>query len=157
MRTGLMQRQPQPEPESKLRDLPIFLEKLELDVGQNLLDYGHHLYQAATLHPDEPKVLQAEFTRYALGANVLKSSFRYAGFKPDTADKLALGTGILFKSLTFVRAGELVLDFQVDIGRGVKFETNFNLAVNPKDITDVRKAGVNDDFCIWVGIQNPLF
>jgi hypothetical protein len=143
MRTGLMQRQPQPEPESKLRDLPIFLEKLELDVGQNLLDYGHHLYQAATLHPDEPKVLQAEFTRYALGANVLKSSFRYAGFKPDTANKLALGTGILFKSLTFVREGELVLDFQVDIGRGVKFETNFNLAVNPKDITDVRKAGVN--------------
>ncbi|MGH7871424.1 MAG: DUF4157 domain-containing protein [Candidatus Binatia bacterium] len=103
MRTGLMQRQP--EPESKLRDLPIFLEKLELDVGQNLLDYGHHLYQAATLHPDEPKVLQAEFTRYALGANVLKSSFRYAGFKPDTADKLALGTGILFKSLTFLREG----------------------------------------------------
>ena len=63
--------------------------------------------------------------------------------KPDTADKLALGTGILFKSLTFVREGELVLDFQFDIGRGVKFETNFNLAVNPKDITDVRKAGVN--------------
>lgn len=141
MRTGFMQRQP--EPESKLRDLPIFLEKLELDVGQNLLDYGHHLYQAATLHPDEPKVLQAEFARYALGANVLKSSFRYAGFKSDTADKLALGTGILFKSLSFVREGELVLDFQVDIGRGVKFETNFNLSVNPKDVTDVRKAGVN--------------
>ena len=126
-----------------MRDLPIFLEKLELDIGQNLQDYGHHLYQAATLHPDEPEVLQAEFTRYALGANVLKSSFRYAGFKPDTADKLALGTGILFKSLTFVREGELVLDFQVDIGRGVKFETNFNLGVNPKDVTDVRKAGVN--------------
>ncbi len=141
MRTGLIQRQP--DPESKLRDLPLFLEKLELDVGQNLQDYGHHLYQAAALHPDEPKVLQTEFTRYALGANVLKSSFRYAGFKPDTADKLALGTGILFKSLTFVRQGELVLDFQIDIGRGVKFETNLNLAVNPKDVTDVRKAGVN--------------
>ena len=141
MRTGLIQRQP--EPESKLRDLPLFLEKLELDVGQNLQDYGHHLYQAAALHPDEPKVLQTEFTRYALGANVLKSSFRYAGFKPDTADKLALGTGILFKSLTFVRQGELVLDFQIDIGRGVKFETNLNLGVNPKDVTEVRKAGVN--------------
>ena len=141
MRTGLIQRQP--EPESKLRDLPLFLKKLELDVGQNLQDYGHHLYQAATLHPDEPEVLQNAFARYALGANVLKTSFRFAGFKSDGADKLALGTGILFKSLSFVRSGELVLDFQVDIGRGVKFETNLNLGVNPKDVTEVRKAGVN--------------
>jgi hypothetical protein len=36
----------------------------------------------------------------------------------------------------------LTLDFQVDIGRGVKFETNLNLAVNQKDLTDVRKAEV---------------
>lgn len=141
MRTGFVQRQP--EPESKLRDLPLFLGKLELDVGKNLQDYGHHLYQAATLHPDEPEVLQNALTRYALGLNVLKTSFRFAGFKPDTADKLALGTGILFKSLTFAREGELVLDFQVDLGRGVKFETNLNLGVNPKDVTEVRKAGVN--------------
>jgi hypothetical protein len=141
MRAGLIQRQP--EPESKLRDLPLFLEKLELDVGQNLQDYGHHLYQAAVLHPDEPEVLKGALARYALGKNVLTTTLGFAGFKPDTADKLALGTGILFKSLTFVRQGELVLDFQVDIGRGIKFETNLNLNVNPKDLTDVRKAGVN--------------
>jgi hypothetical protein len=141
MHTGLIQRQP--EPERKLRDLPLFLGKLELDVGKNLQDYGHHLYQAATLHPDEPEVLQNALTRYALGLNVLKTSFRFAGFKPDTADKLALGTGILFKSLNFVRDGELILDFQVDLGHGVKFETNLNLGVNPKDVTEVRKAGVN--------------
>ena len=122
--------------------MPIFLEKLELDMGNNLLDYGHHLYQAAILHPDEPDVLKTAFSRYALGLNVLKDSYRFAGFKPDTADKLALGTGILFKGLTLLRAGELTLDFQVDIGRGVKFETNLNLGVNPKDVTDVRKADV---------------
>src|SRR5262245_7520236 len=37
----------QREPETdgpKLRDVPILLEKLELDVGNNLRDYGHHLY-----------------------------------------------------------------------------------------------------------------
>ena len=136
-----IQRQPTSDGPT-VRDLPIFLEKLELDVGQNLQDYGHHLYQAAILHPNEPDVLRNEFSRYALGRNVLKDSYRFAGFKPDTADKLALGTGILFKGLTFLRAGELTLDFQVDIGRGVKFETNLNLGMNPKNLTDVRKAGV---------------
>ncbi len=144
MRSGLIQRQPEPEP--KLRDLPLFLDKLELDVGKNLQDYGHHLYQAAILHSDEPEVLQDALSRYALGLNVLKTSFRYAGFKGDTADKLAVGTGVLFKGLTFVRKGEFVLDFQVDIGRGVKFETNIGLGVNPQDPTDVRKADVKFGF-----------
>jgi hypothetical protein len=143
-RSGLIQRQPEPEP--KLRDLPLFLDKLELDVGKNLLDYGHHLYQAAVLHPDEPRVLQDAFSRYALGLNVLKTSFRYAGFKSDTADKLAVGTGILFKGLTFVRKDEFVLDFQFDIGGGVKFETNIGLGVNPRDPTDVRKADIKFGF-----------
>jgi hypothetical protein len=142
--TGVIQRQPEPEP--KLRDLPLFLDKLELNVGKNLFDYGHHLYQAAALHPDEPEVLQEAFSRYALGLNVLKTSFRYAGFKGDTADKLAIGTGILFKGLSLVRNGEFVLDFQVDIGRGVKFETNIGLGVSPQDPTDVRKADVRFGF-----------
>jgi hypothetical protein len=138
--------QRQPEPERKLRDLPLFLDKLKLDIGKNLLDNGHHLYQAATLHGDEPDVLENAFFRYALGLNVLKTSFRYAGFKGDTADKLAIGTGILFKGLSLVRKGEFVLDFQVDIGRGVKFETNIGLGVNPEDPTDVRKADVRFGF-----------
>ncbi len=145
MPAGSIQRQPASDGPT-VRDLPIFLEKLELDIGQNLLDYGHHLYQAAILHRDEPEVLRNEFSRFALGRNVLKDSFRFAGFKPDTADKLALGTGILFKGLTFLRAGELTLDFQVDIGRGVKFEANIDLNVNPKDVTDVRKGRVNIGF-----------
>jgi hypothetical protein len=138
----LIQRQPKSDGPS-LRDVPILLEKLELDVGNNLLDYGHHLYRAATLYPDDPDALKNALGRYALGANVLKDSYRFFGFKPDTAGKLAYGTGILFKGLTFLRQGELTLDFQVDVGRGVKFETNLNLGVNPKDLTDVRKAEVH--------------
>jgi len=141
-RAETIQRQPTSDGPT-VRDLPIFLEKLELDIGQNLQDYGHHLYQAAILHRDEPAVLRNEFSRFALGRNVLTDSFRFAGFKSDTADKLALGTGILFKGLTLLRAGELTLDFQVDIGRGVKFEANIDLNVNPKDVTDVRKGRVN--------------
>lgn len=139
--SALIQRQPNSD-EPRFRDLPIFLEKLELDVGKNLQDYGHHLYQAATLHPDEPEVLKEAFSRYALGKNVLATTFKFAGFKADTANKLAVGTGILFKSLTLIREGELTLDFQIDLGRGLKLETNLNLGVDPKDMTDVRKAGV---------------
>jgi hypothetical protein len=126
-----------------VRDVPILLEKLELDVGNNLLDYGHHLYRAATLYRDDPDALKDALGRYALGANVLKDTYRFLGFKADTAGKLAVGTGIVTKGVTLLRAGELTLDFQVDIGRGVKFETNLNLGVNPKDLTDVRKAEVH--------------
>ena len=138
----VIQRQPKPDG-PLVRDVPILLEKLELDVGNNLFDYGHHLYQAATLHPDDPDVLKEALARYALGANVLKDTYQFLGFKPDTAGKLAVGTGIVTKGVTLLRSGELTLDFQFDIGRGVKLETNLNLGMNPKDLTDVRKAEVN--------------
>jgi hypothetical protein len=130
----------------RLRDVPILLEKLELDVGNNLRDYGHHLYRAATLYRDDPDALKEAFGRYALGANVLKDTYRFLGFKADTAGKLAIGTGILTKGVTFLSKGELTVDFQVDIGRGVKFETNVNLGVNPNHPTDVRKAEVQVGF-----------
>ena len=138
----LIQRQPRSDGPS-VRDVPILLEKLELDVGNNLLDYGHHLYRAATLHRDDPDALKAALGRYALGANVLKDTYRFLGFKADMAGKLAVGTGIVTKGVTLLRSGELTLDFQVDIGRGVKFEANLNLGVNPKDLTDVRKGEVH--------------
>jgi hypothetical protein len=141
VRGDLIQRQPKSDGPS-VRDVPILLEKLELDVGDNLLDYGHHLYRAATLYRDDPDALKDALGRYALGTNVLKDTYRFLGFKADTAGKLAVGTGIVTKGVTLLRAGELTLDFQVDIGRGVKFETNLNLGVNPKDLTEVRKAEV---------------
>jgi len=138
----MIQRQPQSGGPA-VRDVPILLEKLELDVGENLLDYGHHLYRVATLHPDDPDALKEALGRYALGANVLKDTYRFLGFKADTAGKLAVATGIVTKGVTLLRTGELTLDFQVDIGHGVKLETNLNLGVNPKDLGEVRKAEVN--------------
>jgi hypothetical protein len=139
---GFIQRQPESEPPT-FPDFPGLIGALEEDVGKNLLDYGHHLYQASLLHPDEPQFLENALTRYALGLNVLKTGYRFGGFGEDAADTLALGTGILFKGLTFVREGEFVLDYQIDIGKGLKLETNIDLGVNPDDYTDVRKAGVN--------------
>ena len=139
---GLIQRQPKPDGPS-LRDVPILLEKLELDVGDNLLDYGHHIYQAAILHRDDPEALKGALGRYALGTNVLKDTYQFLGFKADTASKLAVGTGIITKGVTLLRDGEVTLDFQFDIGRGLKLEANLSVAVNPSDLTDVRKTEVN--------------
>ncbi len=138
---GTIQRQPQPEP-SRFPNFPGFLETMERNVGENLFNYGHHLYQISVLHPDRPDLLKEAFARYALGRNVLETGFTFAGFEPGTAEKLSLGTGILFKGINFLREGELVLDFQFDIGHGLKLETNLDLAVNPDEYTEVRKVDV---------------
>ena len=61
-RSDLIQRQPKSDGPS-VRDVPILLEKLELDVGDNLLDYGHHLYRAATLYRDDPDALKEALGR----------------------------------------------------------------------------------------------
>jgi hypothetical protein len=136
---GLVQRQPETEAPT-FPDFPGLFDALERDVGKNLRDYGHHLYQASILHPDEPRYLENALSRYALGLNVLKTSYRFAGLGPGTADKLALGTGILFKGLNFVREGEFVFDFQINIGKGLKLEANLDLGVNPDKLTEVRKT-----------------
>ena len=138
---GTIRRQPKTE-SPEFPDLPKLALKLEDDIGQNLFAYGHHFYRLATLFPDRPELLQEAFGRYALGANVLKTGFRFLGLDQTAASRLAIGSGVLFKGLTFATKGEVVLDFQFDIGRGLKLETNLNLGVNPDDITKVRKADV---------------
>ena len=138
---GTIRRQPKTE-SPEFPDLPNLALKLEDDIGQNLFDYGHHFYRLATLYPDRPELLQEAFGRYALGANVLTTGFRFLGLDQTVASRLAIGSGILFKGLTFASKGEVVLDFQFDIGRGLKLETNFNLGVDPDDYSKVKKADV---------------
>jgi len=138
---GTIRRQPKKEA-PEFPDLPNLALKLEDDIGQNLFDYGHHFYRLATLYPDRPELLQEAFGRYALGANVLTTGFRFLGLDQTVASRLAIGSGILFKGLTFASKGEVVLDFQFDIGRGLKLETNFNLGVDPDDYSKVKKADV---------------
>lgn len=131
----------QPKTETpEFPDFPQLALKLEDDIGQNLFDYGHHFYRLATLYPDRPELLQEAFGRYALGANVLESGFRFLGLDKTAASRLAIGSGVLFKGLNFVKTGEVVLDFQFDIGRGLKLETNLKLGVNPDDYSQVQKA-----------------
>ena len=138
---GTIRRQPKTE-SPQFPDLPNLALKLEDDIGQNLFAYGHHFYRLATLFPDRPDLLQEAFGRYALGANVLETGFRFLGLDKSAASRLAIGSGVLFKGLTFATKGEVVLDFQFDIGRRLKLETNLNLGVNPDDVTKVRKADV---------------
>jgi hypothetical protein len=121
-------------------DFPNLALKLEDDTGQTLYDYGHQFYRLATLFPDQPELLQRAFGRYALGKNVLDTGFRFLGLDENTASRLSLGTGILFKGLNFVKDGEIVLDFQFDVGRGLKLETSLDLGVNPEDRKQVQKA-----------------
>jgi Domain of unknown function (DUF4157) len=140
--TPAVQRQtPSPEPEPpRFPDVPGLLSALDDDIGENLFNYGHHFYRLATLYPDRPDLLQQAFGRYALGANVLETAYQFIGAEPGTAEALALGTGILFKGFNFVRDGELVIDYQFDLGRGVKLEAGLDLAVDPEDLTDVKKV-----------------
>jgi hypothetical protein len=137
--SSIIQRQTPPEP-PRFPDFPGLLETLERNVGENLFNYGHHFYRLAALYPGRSDLLEEAFGRYALGRNVLETGFTFAGFDPEMAGKLSLGTGVLFKGFNFVREGELVLDFQFDIGHGLKLETNLNLAVNPENYRDIRSA-----------------
>ena len=139
---GAIRRQPKKEA-PEFPDLPNLALKLEDDIGQNLFDYGHHFYRLATLYPDRPELLQEAFGRYALGANVLKTrvSDSSASIKPSQVAWLSARASFS-KGLTFASKGEVVLDFQFDIGRGLKLETNFNLGVDPDDYSKVKKADV---------------
>lgn len=135
----------QRQPATEAPEFPDFRglsERITRDVGVNLFDYGHHLYRIATLYPDRSDLLEEALGRYALGTNLIETAYLFAGIDQETVEGLALGTGILLKGLTFAREGELELDFQFDIGRGLKIETNLDLAVNPDDFTEVTNWGV---------------
>jgi len=123
-------------------DFPALALRIEEDVGSNLLDYGHHLYRISTLYPGRSDLLEEAFGRYALGANVIETGFGFLGLDETAAERLALGSGILFKGINFATAGELILDFQFDIGHGLKLETSLDLAVDPDNYGEVRKAEV---------------
>ena len=141
-----IQRQKKPEP-PKFPELDRLILELTRNVGENLHNYGHHFYRISSLHPDEPELLEQALSRYALGLNTLETTYMFFGSDRDTAHTLALGTGILFKGLTYASEGELVLDYQIDLASGWKLETSIDLAVDPSKFlrtsTDVKKAEVN--------------
>ena len=132
-----LQRQEEDPP--RLPDVPGLVNALSDDIGANLFTYGHHFYRVATLYPDQPDLLEETFGRYALGANVLETGFAFLGADVGTAQALALGTGITFKGVNFLRTGELTIDYQFDLGRDVKLEAAVDLGVS-EDFSKVKKV-----------------
>lgn len=137
-----IQRQAKPGKAPDVRRLVLALED---NIGENLADFGHHFYRISTLYPDQPDLLEEAFSRYALGLNVLETSYQWAGFEPETAEKLALGTGILFKGYTLLSEGEFVYDYQIELGSGMKLEASIDLALDP-NFEDVKKTKVDLNF-----------
>jgi len=129
----------------RIPDVPRLVTALSDDIGKNLYDYGHHFYRIATLYPDQPDLLEDAFERYALGTNVLETGYSFLGAEPGTAEALAWTTGITFKGVKFLATGELVADFQFDLGRNLTLEAGVDLTVNPDDFSDVKKveAGIS--------------
>jgi hypothetical protein len=134
-----LQRQTEPP---RFPDFPRLVTALSDDIGENLYDFGHHFYRIATLYPDQPDLLEDAFARYALGRNVLETGYSFLGAEPGTAEALALTSGITFKGLNFLATGELVVDLQFDLGEDLRLETGIDLAVNPDDVTDVKRVDV---------------
>ena len=137
--TSAIQRQNEPEG-PVFPDVSELLSTLEENVAENLYNYGHHLYRISILYPGRSDLMEEAFGRYALGTNVLETGFMFTGLERSTAEKWALGTGIAFKGFNLVRNGELILDYQFDLGHGLNLETSLDLGVNPDDFTDVKKV-----------------
>jgi hypothetical protein len=127
---------------ARFPNFPQLALDLEEDVASNLYDYGHHFYRISMLYPGRTDLLEEALGRYALGANVLETGFGFLGIDSEWSSRLALGTGILFKGLTFATEGELVIDYQLDIGHGLKLETSIDLAMDANDFSNVRKVDV---------------
>gem|GEM_PF-2147086 len=124
-----IQRQADP---GKFPDVPKLALALEKNIGENLEKNRHHIDRAVMLHPDDPQLLKDTVSRYALGLNTLETSYRWAGAGKSSAKKLALGTAVLYKGATLATKGELTLDYQLDIGKGLRLELNIAIAKGKK-------------------------
>lgn len=117
--------------------------RLIQDVGDNLENYGYHFFRIAALQPGNNPLLEKALARYALGKNVLETTFKFAGLSDKNASRLALGTGVLLKGLTFVKDKKLILDYQVDLGRSWKLDLGFELSKDPQKKTSEWQHHVN--------------
>jgi hypothetical protein len=119
-------------------DFPNLALKLEDDIGQNLFDYGHHFYRLATLFRINPNCCSRRLAATRWAKKLSSTPVSVLGLD-EGLRAVFPGTGIC-KRTNFVKDGEIVLDFQFDIARGLKLETSLDLGVNPEDRKQVQKA-----------------
>ena len=121
-------------------DFYCFMTHLKRNVDENLYNNAHHFTRIASLYPDDTQRMEDAFFRYGLGLNVLETSFQFLGTGEGWATGLGIGTGIGLKTYDFFNNGELLLDYQIELSDGVNLDLNFDLNVNPDDLSDVREV-----------------
>jgi hypothetical protein len=117
-------------------DFGCFAGQLKLDVDENLQNNAYRFYQAANLHPGDNELMWNTFLRYGIGRNLLQTSFGFMGANKKWGNILSYGAGIGMKSYQFLKDGELKLDIQIPVGKGVNLDIKFDYNTNPDKPAD---------------------
>jgi hypothetical protein len=117
----------------KFPNLGCYGQQLKLDIDENLFNNAHQFYRVATLHPGDNKLMLDTFLRYGLGKNLLETSFGFAGINKKWSSILSYGTGIALKSYGVLKDGNLKLDIQVPMGKGVNLDVKFDYTTKPEN------------------------
>jgi hypothetical protein len=117
----------------KFPNLGCYGQQLKLDIDENLLNNAHQFSRVATLFPGDNKLMLDTFLRYGIGKNLLETSFGFAGVNKKWGSILSYGTGIALKSYGVLKDGNLKLDIQVPMGKGVNLDVKFDYTKNPEN------------------------
>lgn len=104
---------------------------LKLDIDENLFSNTHQFTRVASLFPGDNKLMLDTFLRYGVGKNLLETSFGFAGFGKKWSSRLSYGTGIALKTYDLLQNGQLKLDVQLPIRKGVNIDIKLDINTNP--------------------------
>lgn len=116
-------------------------QQLKLDIDENLLNNAHQFNRVATLFPGDNQLMLDTFLRYGIGKNLLETSFGFAGVNKKWSSILSVGTGIALKTYELLKDGNLKLDLQLPIGKGVNLDVKIDYTKNP--VNPGEEKGVN--------------
>ncbi len=129
-----------------------FLSQLKMNIDENLANNAHHMYRIGTLFPNQPEMLENAFFRYGLGLNLLQSTYSFLGTQDSMVTPLSLATGIGLKAMTFVREGEFIFDYQLDLPNDFRLEFNIGLNGDPENLLDTSRYQLETG----IGIIRPF-
>jgi len=115
----------------KFPNLGCYGQQLKLDIDENLLNNAHQFNRVATLFPGDKQLMLDTFLRYGIGKNLLETSFGFAGANKKWSSILSIGTGAALKTYELLKDGNLKLDLQIPIGRGVNLDVKIDYTKNP--------------------------
>ena len=125
----------------KFPNLGCYGQQLKLDIDENLFNNAHQFNRVATLFPGDNQLMLDTFLRYGLGKNLLETSFGFAGVNKKWSSILSIGTGVTLKAYDVFQNGNLKLDVQLPLGKGVNLDVKFDYTANP--INPGEEKGIN--------------